>query len=648
MNMNLSGPAGAVSDSQQTSVFVSYSRDDQKRAQPVISALTAAGFKVWWDGLLEGGDTFLPTTEAALEGADAVVVLWSKTSVASHWVRDEATVGRDRKRLVPLSLDGSDPPLGFRQFQVIDVSKWRGRHDAPEMQRVISAIALLNGQAPPAIARSGNGIGRRGLIAGGAVLAAVGGSLAIWKLGGPWNPTADDSVAVLPFKNLSEDPSQSYFSDGLSEEIRLGLSRNERLRVLAPKSAGKALEEHNDLPGIAAALGATYLLRGSVRRSGEALRIIAELLDGKTEEPKWAAEFDRTMTDIFAVQAEIADAVSDALSAQLAGSKGKSNSKGELGGTKSTRAYDAYLRGNAYYALRSGEATYRAALKQYDEALQIDDKYAQAHAARARVITVITNSYARASEFKERYDQAVESAKRAVAIAPKLAIAQSTLGFVLVQGRLDLRGARQPYESAYNLGRGDATVQSLYAAYAAEMDWQDKALIAINRAVELDPLNDGAHRILAFVHYCARRFDDAILAGRKALDLNPKVSLVYAYRGDALFQKGQLAEARKAYDQEPDQMTRLTGLAIVDHKLGQMTAAEAQLAALVKEFGDGSTYQQAQIMAQWNKVDEALQKLQLARQIGDVGLAYAKTDPMLDPLRKAPEFSNLLIGLGFG
>ena len=137
----------------QASVFVSYSRGDQKRAMPVIAGLEKAGFRVWWDGLLEGGDTFLPTTEAALEGADAVVVIWSKTSVASHWVRDEATVGRDRRRLVPLSLDGSEAPLGFRQFQLIDIAKWRGNPAAPEFQRVIRAVAGLAGSAGAAEAR---------------------------------------------------------------------------------------------------------------------------------------------------------------------------------------------------------------------------------------------------------------------------------------------------------------------------------------------------------------------------------------------------------------------------------------------------------------------------------------------------------------
>jgi TolB-like protein/Tfp pilus assembly protein PilF len=638
----------ALTESDGATVFLSYSRDDQKRAQPVISALENAGFKVWWDGLLQGGDSFLPTTEAALEGADAVVVLWSKTSIGSHWVRDEATVGRDRRRLVPLSLDGSDPPLGFRQFQVIDISKWHGRADALEMQRVTSAIAALSGREVPKPVKVPRTLGRRELIAGGVALAAVGGGLAYWKFGLPGGVISEDSIAVLPFQNLSGDPGQSYFSDGLSEEIRLGLSRNEDLRVLAPMSAGKAQEEYKDVSGIAKALGAAYLLRGSVRRSGDNLRIAAELFDVKSPSPVWSAPFNRTMTDIFAVQEEIADAVSDVLSAQMAGFKGKATSKDELGGTENVRAYDAYLRGNAYYALGSGEASDRASLKQYEAALAIDSDYAQAHAARARVITVITNSYAQASEFKERYDEAVASAKRAVAIAPKLAIAQSTLGFVLVQGRLDLRGARAPYEISYKLGRGDATVQMLYAAYAAEMGWPDQALKAVNRAVELDPLNAATQSIYAFVDYCGRRFDAAIGASKRALALNPKLVGAHAHWGKALLQKGQLVEALAVFQKEPDQMSGLTGLAIAFHQMSNFAAADAAVDSLKKQFGDGSTYQQAQILAQWYKPEEAMQKLILARKIGDVGLAMAGTDPLLDPLRDAPEFSNLLKELGFG
>ena len=631
-------------------VFFSYARADQKQAKRVIAALEAAGCELWWDGLLEGGDTYLPTTEAALEGADAVVVLWSKTSIGSHWVRDEATVGRDRRCLVPLSLDGSMPPLGFRQFQLVDIAQWNGRANALEIERIVKAISAFAGRAPVP-KPSTPALNRRSWLVGGAVgvLAVAGGGLTFWKWQTPGKDMDGESVAVLPFANLSGDSAQVYFSDGLSEEIRLGLSRNDRLRVLAPVSAGKAAEEfEDDVPSIAEALGATYVLRGSVRRSNSVVRIAAELLNGKTGTPLWSDIFDRQMTDIFLLQDEIAASVAEIMSAQMTGAKTDRIGKREYGGTKNLRAYDAYLRGNAYYALRSGEAAYRAALRQYDAALALDDDYAKAHAARARVITVITNSYAQAEEFKARYDDAVASAERAVKIAPELAIVQSTLGFVLVQGRLDLRGARVPYEKSYRLGKGDATVQLLYAAYAAEMGWQDKALTAINRAVGLDPLNPATHRAQAFVHYCARRYDDVIASAKKALDLNAKLSLAHAYWGDALLQQGALAEAQRVFDKEPDQMTRLTGLAIIRQRLGDKAAAEAAREALIAEFGDGATYQQAQILAQWGQKEEALQKLQLARQIGDVGLAYANTDPLLDPLRTAPEFSNLLKALGFG
>ncbi|MEY4952294.1 MAG: hypothetical protein RL299_718, partial [Pseudomonadota bacterium] len=225
--------------SKIATVFLSYSRADQKRALPVIKALEAAGLQVWWDGLLEGGDTYLPTTEAALESADAVVVLWSKISVDSNWVRDEAMRGRDRQCLVPLTIDGTMPPLGFRQFQVIDISKWRGKAAAPEFERVLRAVQGYAGREPssPIPAITTPLLSRRVLIGGGAALLAGGAALTAWKtglLGGAGSP--GNSVAVLPYRNLSGVPGQDYFAEGISEQIRQTLSRNAKLLVLAPTS----------------------------------------------------------------------------------------------------------------------------------------------------------------------------------------------------------------------------------------------------------------------------------------------------------------------------------------------------------------------------------------------------------------------------
>lgn len=631
-------------------VFVSYSRADQKRALPVIKALEDAGLQVWWDGLLEGGDTFLPTTEAALESADAVVVLWSKISVESNWVRDEAQRGRDRQCLVPLTIDGTKPPLGFRQFQVIDISKWRGKAGAPEIERAIRSISGLAGQAPAArtpLPRQPL-LSRRALVGGGAGLLVGGGALAAWKTGlfGEAGPS-DNSVAVLPFRNLSPDPNQNYFAEGISEQIRQTLSRNAKLLILAPTSISAVAKDGiADLKAVASKLKMSYVLSGSVRQSGADLRISATLTDGKTGKSLWELDFEKLLDDVFAVQDEIADAVAGALAAQTT-SSGKQVTKG-LGGTSSVKAYDAYLRGNAYYALRTGEAAYRSALAQYNAAIEQDSNFAAAHAAKAKVIVVITSSYARASEFKAAYADALASARKAVALAPDLAAAHAALGYVLVQGMLDLRGAREAQERARQLGAGDAAVLSLYSAFAAEIGRKADAERAVGDALKLDPLNPGVHRLAAFVAYCARDWPLAQQRVRKALELNPRIDQAHAYLGDTLIQQGKHAEAKVEYLAEVNDLYRLTGLAICGYRMGDLAAGQTAAKQLAAAFGEAASYQQAQIAAQAGQLDQALAGLLHAREIGDVGLALAYTDPMLDPLRNRPEFSRLLSDLGFG
>src|SRR5688572_13395709 len=346
-------------------IFLSYSREDRKRAQPIIALLERAGYRVWWDGLLEGGERFSRTTEAALEGAKAVVVLWSKTSTGSHWVHDEATRGRDRRCLVPVSIDGSEPPLGFRQFQVIDASRGT-RTNSPEMQQLLRAVAACSGRpAEPLSTAPGRiGIGRRTFIAGGATLAVAGGGLAAWQLGlfgGGGRPS--NSIAVLPFTNMSGDPAQAYFSEGLAAEVRAELARNPLLQVVAQASSNTFRERGKDAKSIARALGVSYLLDGNVRRSGNLVRVAAELIDGRSGFNAWSESFERPLTDIFAVQSEIASAVGAALSAKVAAAPAKGpGGDRPTGGTASVAAYDLYLRGREKFDLGADEASDRAAL----------------------------------------------------------------------------------------------------------------------------------------------------------------------------------------------------------------------------------------------------------------------------------------------
>ena len=643
-------------DAKRPTVFLSYARADQTQATKLAKALEEAGLEVWWDALIEGGAAFAKSIEAALESCNAVVVVWSRTSVASDWVLDEAAKGRDLRKLVPVSLDGTLPPLGFRQYHSIDLSGWQGNPAAAEIERVVRGVAAAARQAAhrPHTAESApaHGITRRGVLvaAAGTALAGAAGLVA-WQQGliGSRRVVTGNSVAVLPFANLSGDVSQAYFSDGLSEELRATLARNAQLLVMAQASSAKFRDRKDDAVTIAAKLGVAFLLDGSVRRSGDIVRVAADLIDGATGFSRWSQSFDRVMHDIFAVQSEIANTVANALVAQVTpgAEPGDGNALAASGGTTNFAAYDAYLRGRALYDLSVDEASERAALAQFEAAIAADPSYAAAHAARARSLTAIANQYGEVGQLAGLYDAAIASAQRAIAIAPDLADAHSTLGFTLFQGRLDARAAREPFERSRQLGAGEATVMARYAQYSARTGRKREAAEAMQRALLLDPLNPLIHRAAGSIEYAARNYAASIPPVRKALELNPRMSRANAAIGDALLMLGRIEDARAAYAAEPVEDFRLTGAAIVEHRLGNAAAARAAMTKLVADLGDRVLYQQAEILAQWGDQDASIARLQRALEIGDSGLIYARNDPLLDPLRNDPRFAQLLNSIGF-
>ena len=621
-------------------------------------ALETAGLDLWWDALIEGGAAFAKSIEAALDRSNAVIVVWSRTSVASDWVLDEAAKGRDLRKLVPVSFDGTEPPLGFRQYQSINLARWQGDADAPEIVSIIRGVQAASSQEtrhPPVAAIPHRSLmSRRGILvaAAGTTLAGAAGFFA-WQRGylGGRRHASGNSVAVLPFNNLSGDPNQDYFSDGLAEELRATLARNLKLQVMAQASSATFRDRNDDAVTIAAKLGVAFLLDGSVRRSGNVVRINSDLIDGATGFSRWSQTFDRVLQDIFAIQSEIAGTVARALVAEVA-SPGEAATQSKQpptpsGGTSSVAAYDAYLRGRALYDLSADETSERAALAQFDAAIAADPDYAAAHAARARSLTAIANQYGEVGQLAEFYDAAIAAAQRAISIAPDLAEAHSTLGFTLFQGRLDARAAREPFERSRKLGAGEATVMARYAQYSARIGRERAAAEAIARALLLDPLNPLIYRAAGSIEYAARRYAESIPHARKALALNPRMSRANAAIGDALLMLGRNEEARTAYAAEPVDDFRLTGAAIVEHKLGNSAAALAAEKQLVEDLGDRVLYQQAEILAQWGDRNAAIARLEQARRIGDSGLIYLRNDPLLDPLRKDPRFARLLESIGF-
>jgi adenylate cyclase len=337
-------------------IFLSYARDDVDAARQLAGCVSDAGHDVWWDRHLHGGSRFATEIEQALKDAEAVVVLWSVHSLGSAWVQDEAAEGRDSGRLVPVSLGSAKPPLGFRQFQTIDLGGWDGSGAPEALDDLLEAIARTCGSA----ARTESG-GRP--------------DKASEKQKKP-------SVCVLPFINMSGEAEQEYFSDGISEDIITDLSKVSALSVVARNTAITFKGQSVDVKEVAKTLGVTYVLEGSVRKAGNRVRITAQLIDGKEGDHVWADRYDRDLDDIFEIQDEISKAIVEALRVKLLPEEKQAI---EQRGTNNVEAYNLYLMARQQWVSgnfgdpRRDEAIVRVCT----QATRLDPDYAQAWALMA-------------------------------------------------------------------------------------------------------------------------------------------------------------------------------------------------------------------------------------------------------------------------
>lgn len=646
-------------------IFLSYTREDQATARRFAEAFEREGFSVWWDTTLHSGDAYDKVTEKALKEARAVVVLWSQKSVDSRWVRSEATVAARQGTLVPVMIEPCERPVMFELTHTADLTHWTGdKRDKAWLAYLADVRRYVEGKQPPldqpasraqhtppsAGRTSPPTINRRSAIGGAVALAAAAGGYAAWQAGLFGSGSSGNSVAVLPFSNLSGDATQSYLSDGLAAEIRSALARNSLLQVVAQTSSDSVRDHKEDAKQISRKLGVNFLLDGNVRRSGDTLRIVAELINGRTGFTKWTQTFDRSMRDVFAVQSEIAGAVAGALSAAVAANSpatGQGAGSNRVGDTESVAAYEAFLRGKELFTLATGETTDRASAEAFEQAIGIDANYGAAHAARSRALTAIANQYTQGTRRRDLYDAAIEAANTAIRLAPDLADGHSALGFALFSGRLDVKGARVPYDRSHELGAGDADVLNRFALYSARTGRFEEARAAIERAAALDPLNARVFRSVGGIAYAARRYQESIPPFDRALELNPRLDGVWAAKGSSQLLLGQLDQARKSFSAERSSLFGLVGIAIIDWKQHHPDAAQAALARLIAENGDNSLYQQAEVYAQWEDRERAMTALRRARETGDAGLGLMRNDPLLDPIRKEQDFQKLLNDLGF-
>lgn len=642
MDMDRTGGATEAPLASEPYVFVSYARADEKRAKAIIKTISRAGFKVWWDALIPSGDRFSARIGEALEGARAIVVLWSVHSIDSVWVQDEAGFGRDHHRLIPISIDGGEPPLGFRQLQCVKLAKGGAKKNNPEMQRALRAIAEMLDH-PPLEFPAAPLFDRRAAIIGGSALAAGAIAFGAWRYSSPGS--AANSIAVLPFQNLSGDVSKQYLSDGLAAELRGTLSRNPLLAVVGQASSNKFRDPADDSRAIARKLNVTSLLDGNIMVAGNMIRIAVELVEGSTGFNRWSQKFERPFDNILTLQDDIATAVDTALSARL--TQPGRESQARSGGTQNAAAFDAYLHGKDLFESQRDEASDRGSLEAFTDAVQLDPAYAAARAARSRALAVIANEYAQADDRRPLYSQAVDEARRAVAAAPQFADAYAALGYALFYGELDIIAADGPYEKAREFGSGSAEVLGLYAIYRARRRQFDRAGPAISRAATLDPVNPTVFKNRGRISFAAGDYGAAIAAARRALDLNPGIGAAHGDIGNALLLQGKTPEAAAEFAQEKVQLLAIPGRAFVALRQGNAAGAQRAFDELIQSQGDNGLYQQAQVLAQWNRVEKALERLEKCVEAQDSGLVYLLSDPFMAPLQNQPRFKQLLRRLHF-
>jgi TolB-like protein len=448
----------------------------------------------------------------------------------------------------------------------------------------------------------------------------------------------DKSIAVLPLLNESGDPKDEYFSDGLSEELIAALAQISGLKVIGRSSSFRFKDRHEEPRTIGEKLGVSTLLEGTVRKQGDKVRIVAELVNAADGIALWTRTFDRELKDIFAVQQEIAKAVAESLKVTLLGSEDKSAQMA----TNSVEAHNAYLQGHFHFLRRNVE-DYRKAISYFDQAIQLDPDYALAYAERAETWTLIGDLTGQRST---AYPKARSDAEKAVAIAPALAEAHAALGWVRFFGEWRFAEGLTELNRAKDLSPANPTANDLLARVIVYLGRIDEAERQARQAVELDPLSVSTQFNLGRVLFIAGKLDEADAAGRKVAELQPSASSSHRWQVLVAVLRGDGETALREAQLEPDEGFRPFELALAQYVRGDRKAADAALAELVANSRNGLAYQIAEVYAVRGEIDKAFEWLQISFDNHDGGTLSLSVDPLLRGLRDDPRYKNLLVKLG--
>jgi TolB-like protein/Flp pilus assembly protein TadD len=452
--------------------------------------------------------------------------------------------------------------------------------------------------------------------------------LAVYRPGAasaPSGGTGGPSIAVLPFVDLSPGKDQEYFGDGLSEELLNRLARIPKLKVTGRTSSFQFKGKHEDPRVIGRKLGVTTLLEGSVRKAGNRIRVTAQLLKAEDGFHLWSDTYDRDLTDIFAIQDEIARSVSSALKVTLLGEDQPQPAR-----SANAQAYNLYLQARYFYGRRSRENLERA-VDYFRKALEVDPDYALAWVGLAGAYAALADSGHIPVEEGSR--QSHEAVEKAIALNPNLADAHAALGQIRMGFDRDWPGADAAFRRALELAPGRAVVLGGAALLAATLGRFDQALDLDRRAVLLNPLDVNSHFILGLHAWYAGRLDEAEAALRKALELNPDFPAGHTQLGLVLLSRSRPEAALLEIQREKeDHFWRRQGMALALHAVRPGKAADEALADLVAKDGDDAAFQIAEVYAFRGDVENAFAWLDRAYAQKDGGFAAFKGNPLLKNL----------------
>jgi serine/threonine-protein kinase len=459
--------------------------------------------------------------------------------------------------------------------------------------------------------------------------------------------SAAKSVAVLPFENMSTDPENEYFSDGITDDIIAQLSKISALKVISRTSSMQYKKTTKKIAAIAEELGVAAVLEGSVRRAGPRARIVVHLVDPKTEKHLWGETFDRQLTDIFEVQSEVAQQITGALSLALSPEE---KSRVEKKATADAEAYNLYLLGRFHINKWSGTEVQKA-IEHFQEAISKDPGFGLAYAGLADAYELLSIGFGTKPPV-EYLAQAKTMALKALEMDDSLAEAHTSLAYARWLGDLDWVGAEKEFKRALELKSSYVMAHEWYSEYLAALGRHEEALAAIKRAQQLDPLSVPVNRAVGWVVYFSRHYDQAIEELRKTLGMDPDFLGARLVLWWALVAKGAhdeaIADIRKEVDRPGLRTMKKLMLGYACASAGRLEEAGGILWELESKLAAENRLAllSALLFTAMDDKDRAFEQLERAFQIREPGLLFLRVAPWADPLRSDRRYTALVEKLG--